>query len=207
MAHTTLSRNAILVGLCALIPLPWIDGYLARGLCRRSWQEMATAMGHPMDDTALHALTDDKGSMVIGCLVGLFWWPIRKVFRTFFYFLTVKDAVDWGIETALRGEMVRRALLMGLLPGQADAVRTAMDGAFVNHRHSPITRWALRQPNPPLSWSAGGDPFTGTVGWLAQVGGGALVLDRFTAMLHAPPAAAPAALPAPDAPAPAPEVV
>ena len=179
MAHATLSRNAVLVGLCALIPLPWVDDYVARRLCRRSWGAMAADLG-------------------------LFWWPIRKMFRTFFYFLTVKDAVDWGIETALRGEMVRRALAAGALPARASMVRLAMDAAFVDHRHSPLTRWALRQLNPPLAWPAGSDPLTGAVGWLAQAGGGALVLARFEAAVAAPEAL----LAAPGVPAaPTPEVV
>lgn len=202
MAHDTLSRNAVLVGLCALIPLPWLDGFIARRLCRRNWQVVATAMGHTLDDAALQTLTEDKRSLVMGCLIGLFWWPIRKIFRTFFYFLTVKDAVDWGIETALRGEMVRRALAAGALPARAEAVRLAMDAAFVDHRHSPLTRLALRQPNPPLAWPAGSDPLTGTVGWLAQVGGGALVLARFDAQLQPAPSALLSAANGPGAPVP-----
>ena len=181
MPESKLARNAIGVGLCALIPLPWIDELAKRALLRSSFRDLGLTLARPLPSAVVSTLAEDRTSLLLGCLVALVWWPIKKIFRTILYFLTIKDLLDWMCEAALRGEMVRMALSRGLLPERAAEVRDAMDAVIEAHTASPVTRVLLRHPRPPVIWPAGSSQVYGLLGNLVAQAGGGKMLPAFEA--------------------------
>lgn len=139
------SRTALLAGLAALVPVPLIDELLRRFVLSRAIEEMARQRGRPLPDGAGWALSKRRSNILVGCLLAVFWWPVKKLFRTVLYFLTVKDAIDWGADAAIRLAMVRRALDRGLLPDHPDAVWKALDDTADAHVGSPVTRGKAAQ--------------------------------------------------------------
>ena len=174
-----ISVNAIFVGLCALLPVPFLDDVLRRVLMRGAYQAIAERQGVHLEPAALQALTHAPPLRMLGCMGALFWYPVKKLSRTILYFLTVKDALDWTAEAAVRGELFSRALRRGLLPEQAATVRQAMDTAWKAHGGSPITRTLLLSQHEELDWSAGEGAAVPVVRGLARRGAAVLVIRRF----------------------------
>lgn len=183
-APPALARNAVGVGLAALIPVPLLDEAVRRRLLRSSYTSAAADAGVALDEATVRLLAEDRGSFAVAVLVALFWWPIRKLFRTVLYFLTLKDVLDWTTEAALRAEMVYLAAARGLLPGAAGPVRDAMDEVLGRHRYSPVSRPLLLGERAEIAWP-GGVQLTGFVGRLCWLGGGGHLLERWIARLDA----------------------
>lgn len=177
-------RYALFCGLCALIPLPWIDQVLERRARRRLYTMVAEGRGATLDEASLHVLTEDRSSMVLGCLVVAFLWPLKKLFRTFLYVLTLKDVVDGVALAAHRAKMIDLALARGLLPARASEVRGEIDAVLSRWRWSPVSRVLMGHERPVAEWLPVEDGLTGVVGALHRHGGGALVLADFTARLE-----------------------
>jgi hypothetical protein len=183
MPTPTVSRTAVLVGLAALIPVPFIDELVRRFLLKMCFEEQATLMGRPLPDGTAWKLSKQRSNILIGCLLAVFWWPIKKLFRTMLFFLLVKDAIDWATDAAVRSAMVRRALERGALPGDTEAVWKAIDDAADEHVKSPALRVVLDPKAPPAPWTAT-DPGIGKLlAWLAQWGRGHAALQAFDAAL------------------------
>lgn len=174
-----IARNAVGVGLAALIPLPFVDELVRRRLLRAAYLAAAQDAGVTLDRAGLDALVRDRGSVVWAVIKAIFIWPVKKLFRTIFYFLTLKDVLDWTTEAALRAEMVHMAAGSGALPGQAGPVRDAMDEVLERHRFSPVTRWLFGGARPDLDWPRGSVTLVGGVGTLVRWGGGGVILAAF----------------------------
>jgi len=177
MPFKTISQHAIAVGLCSLIPVPFVDELLKRTMMRGLYSSVAKQCDAALDSKELDVLTESRESLVKGCLIAGIWWPIRKLFRTALYFLTVKDSLDWAAEAAVRGAMVRLAVQRGALPGRAGAVRDQMEIAYKAHCGSPVVRFLLRRKDPSPAW--GGDLLSKGVGFLARFGSGGPAIEAF----------------------------
>lgn len=171
--------NAVFVGLCALLPVPFLDDLLRRALMRGAYQAVAEGQGAPLPPAALDALTRAPPLRWTGCLSAVAWYPIKKLSRKILYFLTIKDALDWTAEAGVRGDLVRRALARGLLPARADVVRAAMDAAWKAHGGSPLTRSLLLSRHDEIDWRAEEGAAVAAVGGLVRRAAAALVLRRF----------------------------
>lgn len=182
--HELLARSALGVGLAALIPLPFVDELVRRRLLRAAFRAAAADEGVALGPAELRVLVGERGSVLLAVLKAVLIWPIKKLFRTLIYALTVKDALDWTTEAALRAEMIHMAAGAGALPARAVEVRRWMDEILARHRTSPVSRWLLRLERPPMRWPRGADPLLGGVGRLVEAGGGGLVLARFEARLR-----------------------
>lgn len=188
-----ISRLVVLAGLTPLIPLPFLDTYMERKLLRSAFEKIGVEQGRPLDSTSLDALTADHSSILVGCLIAMVIWPIKKLFRTFFYFLTVKDVIDGIAGASHRVAMVQAALHQGYLPDKAMTVRTAMDQTLKLVAFSPVRRIAMKMERPaPQGWIAASQTDRAVL-WFHHHGGGGVVLARFETILKeqtdAPPPA------------------
>jgi|GEM_PF-1416206 len=183
MARSQIAVNAVAVGLCALMPVPFLDDVLRRVLMRGLYQAIADRQAVPLDGVALRALTRAPPLRLLGCVGALVLYPLRKLSRKVLYLFAVKDALDWTAEAAVRGELVQIALRRGLLPERAVEVRAAMDTAWDHSGGSPLTRTLLRRENPPLDWSRSEGAMVPLVGALARRGAAARVIEAFAAEL------------------------
>ncbi len=146
----------VLVGLCVLIPLPILDGWVERRLTRAMFRRLALRKHAPLDAQALRTLTEDRTKFFPGCIWAALIWPLKKIFDTVLFVLLVKDGVDRGAVALVRGQMLAQALDQGLLvkaetlAADAERVRTAMEEALVDVTTSPIGRFFKGKYNPAL---------------------------------------------------------
>lgn len=178
---TRVSHYALLCGLSAFVPLPWVDGWCERRARRSLYAEIARSMEIPLELDVLTVLTEDRSSLVLGCLGAAVIWPLKKLLRTIFFIFLVKDCVDGVTRAGLCAAMLESALKRGVLPGRASEVRAAMDAALDRFQWSPVSRTLMRRERPEAPWIHAGDPVTGMVGALYRHGGGGLVLADFNA--------------------------
>jgi hypothetical protein len=201
MPDARISRTALLVGLCPLIPIPFVDGMVSGALKRRLYQRIAADEGVALGAAELKTLTDEDISLV-GCLWGIVVYPLKKLVKYALIFLIIKECLDWATELVHRAQMVRLAADRGDLPGRAQEVRNAMEGTFARYTHSPVTRVLWRQERPPIPRIEGLDPLSGVAWWLHRSGGGGLMVPDFERRLSgAPDPTEPPAPKDPSAPA------
>ncbi len=170
---------AFLCGCTAFIPIPFLDEYVERRVTRALLRKVAADRGAVIHEQALLVLTEDRSSVALGCLYTMVVWPLKKLFRTVFYFLTVKDVIDGTTLAAHRAMLVDIALAEGVLPGDAAAVRKVMDELLDKVRYSPVTRPLYRQERPELPGEPGQGFVAGLVRTLQRQGGGGLLVPLF----------------------------
>ena len=186
MKPRAIAHNAFACALCPLIPLPLVDVFFKRRFMRELYRDIGTGAGHAASDEQLVALSKVHSNLLIGCLVALLWYPIKKLFKTFLYIFTVKECFDWGAEAVHRGWMVKRAYELGHLPGKEDHVWDLMDATLDNEVHSPIGR-ILRgreTPEPPHKLDDN-ENLSRLADWLHHKGGGAILMVDFERRLEA----------------------
>jgi len=203
MTSARIPQSAVLVGFAALVPLPLVDELVRRYLLKSCFEEQAKAAGRPLEPGEGWALARQRSNLIVGCLLAVFWWPIKKIFRYLVFFLIVKDVMDWAADAVIRTAMVRRALERGLLPGQAEAVWAVLDAAADAHCRSPAVRAVLDvRSAPPQVWTSTDGGLDPLFAWLARWGRGHAALAAFDAALDGL-AVAQAQLAEPDSPPPA----
>jgi hypothetical protein len=180
-----IAAHALLAGCCALVPLPILDTWLERKATRRMYTFLLESSGKTLDDAALDLLVEDRSSLLLGCLSVVVIWPLKKLFRTFFYFLTIKDVIDGTAEAAIRAAMLEVSYTR--LPHDAKGVRDVMDATLEKWRFSPVTRFLTRGERPPTTWLAASDWAGRTVGWLYGHAGGGAILEDYKKRLEALP--------------------
>jgi len=181
MPRRRVAQQAVLVALAGLIPVPFIDTWLQSRLRAELVEHLGRHHDRPLEPGHVRTLSADRGNLLLGCVVGVVWWPIKKLFRKIIYVLTIKDAVDAASDAWLRGEMVRRALRAGALPDHVEPVRNAMDEALKTHARSPL--WGPRS-KVEGSLAEPEDTFTmRMVAGTARRGGGLAVLAAFDGLL------------------------
>jgi hypothetical protein len=177
------SAYAVLAGLALFVPLPWLDGWLHRRAVRALLREVARERGVVLSPRHLDVLTEDRSSLLVGCLGAAVIWPIKKFFRTILVVLLLKDVIDAAARAALVAAMTRAAFEAGALPDRVEEVRVAMDATLERYDWSPVKRFLVRGARPPGPWLGARDALARGVGALYRAGGGALILADFTARL------------------------
>lgn len=180
------AHYAVAAGLAALVPVPFLDDWLKRRAHRAMYAALAVEAGQPLDEPVLDLLTEDRSSLLLGCLGTALFWPIKKLFRTMLYFLTLKDVVDGAAEATLRAAMVRSA--MARLPHDARAVRARMEVTLDRAQYSPVSRAFFRGERPEAPWVADADGTDRTLAWLYKKAGGGVILADFLTRLESGPA-------------------
>lgn len=181
MSRSTIARQTLLVALAGLIPIPFIDTWIQGRLRSQMVRELGLHHDVELEAPTVKTLTRIRGNLLLGCLVGVVWWPIKKLIRKVVYVLTVKDAVDAVSDTFIRGEMVREALSRGLLPTESERVRRAMDIALDAHTRSPL--WGPKSKADHSLARPEDNPMTQLLAKTADRGGAAAALHRFHELL------------------------
>lgn len=169
------AQYALFAGLCAFVPVPLLDGWLERKATRAMLVALAESRGRTLEPAALDILVEDRSSLLLGCLGVVFIWPIKKLFRTLFYFLTIKDVIDGVALASLRAAMVDAALHR--LPGDVKGVRDVMDVTLGRWQWSPVSRVFLRGERPEAVWLVPDANDLGVGLLFRHAGGGAVVAD------------------------------
>ena len=191
-----MARQVALLGLVPLVPLPFLDDYVRSRVLRAGFVALGEAGGAPIDAPAARVLSEDRSSMLRGCLYAAVVWPLRKLFRTVLVVLLLKDILDEMTLGAIRFEMGRIAVDRGLLPAAAPAVRDQMEASLERHRASPVSRLLLGLARPPVDWPRGLGVLVSLAGRLLWAGGGGAVLEQYSAALARLPGPGAAASPA-----------
>jgi hypothetical protein len=122
----------VLTGLTPLIPLPFVDDLARDHFRRRLVTELAALRGVPLPPQVLQPLTSEPGGcFAVGCLGQVLLYPFKLIFRTLFFFLEWKRALDLTSHTYHYGYLVDCALREGYLgpiaPRNTAEVRAAID--------------------------------------------------------------------------------
>jgi hypothetical protein len=110
------SLYSTLGGLCPLIPIPFVDDIVMRAIRRRYLGGMFEKQGLALsgDQLDVVARMPDSGCF-LGCVYTVLIYPIRKIFRKVFFFLSIKDSIDIASRLFHRGILVHRAIEDGIL--------------------------------------------------------------------------------------------
>lgn len=162
---------ALLAGATPLVPVPFLDRYLHRRVMARLYQQL----GVPEPGE----LVKRKDSLVGRVFLGILWWPIRKLFRTVFFFLTIKECLDVVADAALRAAMVQKVRAQDDLAH----IRVLLDEATA--QSSPVERMVKDLPSAEPVGIARTDTISRFVRWLQGHGGGAMVVAEFERRLAA----------------------
>lgn len=103
----TLVAHAVLVGVTPLIPVPVLDDLTKKYFRKRLVRSLAAANGRTLGDEELSALVRERErGCLSGCLVAVFIYPLKAIFRKVFYFLEWKRAADLTSRTYHFGYLV-----------------------------------------------------------------------------------------------------
>jgi uncharacterized protein (DUF697 family) len=142
-----LASHAVLIGLTPLVPVPFVDDYLADRLRRSMVERLASKQGVALPTESVRGLADQPTQTLAslgGVAKKVLLWPAKKIFRKVFVVLAVKDGVD----------LVGRAFVLGYL------VDVSLERGFTN-RHHPK---ALRLGIDAVSKRVGTSPVNQAVG-------------------------------------------
>ncbi len=112
-SRTSITTSAILAGICALSPVPFVDDLIIGAIRRHLVGRLFRARGLELSWGQRRALTKTHRSLLLGCLLGVVVYPIRKIFRKVFYIFAVKEAVDVASHLMHQGLLVEYALASG----------------------------------------------------------------------------------------------
>jgi hypothetical protein len=124
------SRYALLVALCELIPIPVVDGWVANLLRRRLVHVQLAQHELSLPTADVRMLADAGAGGCLGVLTSIVLWPIKKLLRTVLFVLQLNRMVNVVSEVVHHALLVHEALEQGALPGDAVAVRAAMNRAL-----------------------------------------------------------------------------
>ncbi len=113
---------SVLGGLCPLIPVPFVDDVVLTHLNRRYVRGIFRDGSRGISDAQLKALVDGPSKGALGCLVNFVLYPIKKIFKKIFFFLSIKDCVDVASRLFHQGVLLRQAIEGGHLGAGAGAV-------------------------------------------------------------------------------------
>ena len=155
-----LTFYSILGGLCPLIPVPFMDDWALSQVQRRMIGELARRAGVTLtpEEPKILAGAEDPGWR--GCL-GTIAWAFRevtgailgKLFRTVFYFLTIRRSVRRSAETLHLGYLFMHALRLepAVSPERARAIRAAVVKTLAEVDAQPIYRTLFQDFRQSLS--------------------------------------------------------
>ncbi len=131
-----LTFYSVLGGLCPLIPVPFVDDWALSQVQRRMIGEVARRRGVTLAPEAAKILTGGEDAGWPGCL-GAVGWVFREVvgailgwlFRTVFYFLTIRRSVRRSSETLHLGYLFDHALRRETMPAVTAVTAVTAEGA------------------------------------------------------------------------------
>lgn len=157
--------HSLLSGLCPLIPIPFVDDWALEWVRRRMVSEIAREQALTLTPKEVRILAKESAPNP-GC-VGKVVWGIRqvvgavlgKLFRTVFYFLTIRRSVNRAAETFHIGYLVRHAARLGdrglpqtgVTEPQARAVSNAVSATVTEVDTRPIHQTLTRDFRRSLS--------------------------------------------------------
>ncbi len=155
-----LTFYSILGGLCPLIPVPFMDDWALSQVQRRMIGELARRAGVALTEEEPKILAGAEDPGWRGCL-GTIVWAFRevtgailgKLFRTVFYFLTIRRSVRRSAETLHLGYLFDYALRLepAVSPERARAIRAAVVKTLAEVDAQPIHRTLFRDFRQSLS--------------------------------------------------------
>ncbi|HSN88776.1 MAG TPA: hypothetical protein VL025_18575 [Thermoanaerobaculia bacterium] len=155
-AFRRLTFWSVLGGLCPLIPVPFMDDWALERVQRRMIQEIDREEKIGLTAEDMKILAGGEDPRWAGC-VGTVAWALRevtgailgKLFRTVFYFLTVRRSVRRSAETLHLGYLVLCAARLG--ETRARVVRAAILATLQEMNTRAIHRTLTRDFRQSLS--------------------------------------------------------
>ena len=128
-ATPILAPFSLLVGLTPLIPVPFVDGYVARKVRQRLVRELAERRGKTLDAATVELLADPGdpatfGEAVRGAGMKLLWLPVKFIARKVLIVFTIADVANGSAAAFVEGHLVDVALARNYL-GSRDAKTVA----------------------------------------------------------------------------------
>ncbi|MBN2799992.1 MAG: hypothetical protein JXX28_12670 [Deltaproteobacteria bacterium] len=137
---------AVLAGLAVLLPVPFVDDLIVGSLRRRMTAQILAEHGVELPPGAVKGLLARPSGCIAGLVLTAVLYPVKKIFRKVFYFLTVKSAIDTASTLVHEGTYLALAAELGFLPrrGADEAVvrrvNLALRFALARTDTSPVTQ-------------------------------------------------------------------
>ena len=138
---------SVLGGLCPLIPLPFVDDIILGFIKRRMTRSLCQMYGLLLDRAQTKILTRDPRGCPLGCIYTIVVYPIAKIFKKVFFFLSIKGCVDTASDLLHGGYLLHRALESGVVdqktlddPNKLVKVREAVLAACKTMDTRPINQ-------------------------------------------------------------------
>ncbi len=128
-SRSQITMAAILAGICALSPIPFLDDLVIGAIRRHLVGRLFGAHGVRLSWRQRRALTRTHRNLLVGCLLGVLVYPVRKIFRKVFYVFAVKEAVDVASRLLHQGVLLQHALATG-----------CVDTAALGEDQAPLAR-------------------------------------------------------------------
>lgn len=127
-SRANITMSAIFAGVCALSPVPFIDDLVIGAIRRHMVGRLFRAHGVSLSWGQRRALTRSHRSLMLGCMLGVLVYPIRKIFRKVFYLFAVKEAVDVASRLLHQGVLVEHALTQSCIdPGRLGEAKEPLE--------------------------------------------------------------------------------
>jgi uncharacterized protein (DUF697 family) len=106
---------SVMGGLCPLIPVPFIDDIILSVIRKRMVASLCQAHQLSPSKAAIKALSKEKSGCALGCLFSVVAYPVKKILKKVFFFLSIKGAVDTTSTMLHRGYLLNHCLVSGVL--------------------------------------------------------------------------------------------
>lgn len=144
-AHHVILLHSVLVPMCRLIPIPFLDDIVQEQLERRHVTGICKAHGRQLSGHEVKSLCGHDGGggcSCLGCLLYVPLLPFKKILRKILYFLEWKATIDLAARTYIEGYAFDYILGEGLWPSEdpeaAKRVHDALDRIVEKAGTSPI---------------------------------------------------------------------
>lgn len=140
--QNTLITHAVLTGLTPLIPIPFVDDMVYMHFLRSMVQQLGTERGAILTPEVVQALTAQRrGGCPLGCVVNLLLFPLKYIFRKFFFFIELKRMADIISRTYYFGFLIDTALRDGQITAETvPNIRAAIDRVLARTNTSLVNR-------------------------------------------------------------------
>lgn len=126
----------VLAGLCPLIPIPFIDDVIIGKLRKRMIEGQLAAAGLEPGRMQVNLITYIEPEIrLMGCLFGVVWTVLKKIFRKIVFLFALKDCVDHASRMVHHGWLVQYAITTGILGAHTfeagnDAIKLVRDSVL-----------------------------------------------------------------------------
>lgn len=150
-AQRTVLTYSVLIGLCPLIPVPFLDEFVLGVISRRMIRTLLGLHELSSSEDNIQRLSRERVGCPLGCLYSLLLAPIKKMVRTLVFVLAFKDCVDAASRWLHRGFLLSVALEKEVLSadqlGKKEGVwpvALAIEEAIITIDTSPINQMVLQ---------------------------------------------------------------